>query len=249
MRIIQLTDLHIGSEGAPSNGVDVRSNFLHLLEKIPDLGADELMITGDLCLEEGDPEVYRWIFEQLAPLGLPVRVISGNHDDPSQLAEAFGLQDMLLKKELYFLRTDTPVPIFYLDTTTGRISKRQLDWLEVELPKCTGPLLIFMHHPPLLAGVPHMDRKYALKNREELQSILLTHPDPIHIYCGHYHVDKSIAYHNILVHITPSAYFQIDQFKPEFAIDHYCIGLRVIDLAPDQLSSTVVYLDGTTVDV
>lgn len=244
MRIIQLTDLHIGHSGADTHGVDVRENFLRIVRKIPALGGDEIMISGDLCLEDGDPEIYRWIVEQLRPLGLPVKVISGNHDDPSMLAAAFGVGHWLRRRELYFLRTDTPLPIFYLDTTKGSVSKRQLDWLEEEVPKCMGPFIIFMHHPPVLAGVPHMDRKYALQNRNDLLSILLMHPDPVHVYCGHYHVEKLISYQNILVHITPSAYFQIDQFQTEFAVDHYRIGLRVIDLLPDRLNSTVMYLDG-----
>ena len=72
MRIIQLTDLHLGREGDDSHGVDVRQNFLNLLEKIPAYDADELIITGDLCLNEGDVIVYQWIYEQLEPLGLPV---------------------------------------------------------------------------------------------------------------------------------------------------------------------------------
>jgi len=177
-------------------------------------------------------------------LNLPVRVISGNHDDSSQLAKSFEMKGLLQRKELYYLRTETPLPIFYLDTAKGRVSKRQLKWLEEEVLKCIGPIIIFMHHPPLLAGVPHMDKKYALKNRAELQSILLMHSDPIHIYCGHYHVEKLISYHNLVVHITPSSYFQIDQFRDDFAVDHYRIGFRVIDLTSDQVNSTVVYTDG-----
>jgi Icc protein len=244
MRIIQLTDLHLGREGDDSHGVDVRKNFLNLLEKIPAYDADELIITGDLCLNKGDATVYKWIYEQLEPLGLPVRVISGNHDESSLLAKAFGLKPFLRRKELFYLRTETPVPIFYLDTAKGRVSKQQLSWLEEEIPKCIDPIILFMHHPPLLAGVPYMDRKYALKNREDLQQILLTHSDLIHIYCGHYHVEKLLSYYNLLVHITPSTYFQMNQFQEDFAIDHHRIGFRVIDLLPNQIRSTVVYADG-----
>lgn len=245
MRIIQLTDLHIGREGQESNGVDVRANFLRLMERLPSLQGDELMISGDLCLQDVDPKVYRWILEHLQKQELPVRVISGNHDDPILLAKAFSVEHCLKEGELYYMREDTPVPIFYLDTTTGAVSEKQLDWLEAEIRKCTGPLVIFMHHPPLLAGVPHMDRKYALQNREQVQEVLLSYPDTVHIYCGHYHVEKMLAYHNMMVYITPSTYFQMDQFQEQFAVDHYAIGLRVIDLLEEQIRSTVVYLPET----
>ena len=246
MRIIQLTDLHLGREGEDSHGVDVRQNFLNLLEKIPDYHADEIMITGDLCLHEGDAEVYKWIYEQIKPLGLPIRVISGNHDESTLLAKAFGMNRFLKGKELFYLRTETPVPIFHLDTAKGSVSDQQLTWLETEIQKCIDPIIIFMHHPPLLAGVPYMDRKHALKNREDLQAILLTHSDLIHIYCGHYHVEKLLSYYNIMVHITPSTYFQMSQDQEDFAVDHYQVGFRVIDLSEDQISSTIVYADGVS---
>ncbi len=249
MRIIQLTDLHIDRTGEDTRGVDVRSNFCRLLEKLPKWRADEIVITGDLCLTGGSRQVYDWIIRQLASVNLPVNVISGNHDDPVLLAEAFQVKKNLKKKELYYLRTETPVPIFYLDTTKRKVSKPQLVWLEEELRKCLGPIVIFMHHPPLLAGVPYMDQKHALKNRDDLLSLLLSYPDPIHVYCGHYHVEKLVAFHNVLAHITPSAYFQIDQFEEEFAVDHHNIGLRVIDIRPDQISSTVVYLEGKRLDM
>ena len=73
-----------------------------------------------------------------------------------------------------------------------------------------------MHHPPLHAGVPFMDNQHALKNREEVQSILFEHPFNVNIFTGHYHVEKMIRKKNIVVHITPSCFFQIAQESEEF---------------------------------
>ena len=46
MRILHLTDLHIGEEGEDTYGVDVRANFLDILSKIPLMQPDLLVVTG-----------------------------------------------------------------------------------------------------------------------------------------------------------------------------------------------------------
>ena len=56
MRIIQLTDLHINREGEESRGVDVRSNFCDILKGLPKWRPDEIVITGDLCMTDGNQQ-------------------------------------------------------------------------------------------------------------------------------------------------------------------------------------------------
>ena len=101
-----------------------------------------------------------------------------------------------------------------------------------------------MHHPPMEAGVPFMDGKYPLQDMEAVQAVLFEHPHRIAIFCGHYHVEKSLQLRNLNVFITPSSFFQIDQFSPEFKVDHHSIALRVIDVVGGQLRTTVRYLRG-----
>ena len=59
MRILHLTDLHIGEEGEDTYGVDVRANFLDILSKIPLMQPDLLVVTGDLCFRDGQEKIYR----------------------------------------------------------------------------------------------------------------------------------------------------------------------------------------------
>ena len=89
MRIVQLTDLHVGLEGEDTYGVDVRQNFLQILEKVKAETPDLLVISGDLCYHQGDAQIYEWIKGHLDQIDIPYEVMSGNHDDPQLLAKAF----------------------------------------------------------------------------------------------------------------------------------------------------------------
>lgn len=242
MRIAQITDLHIGEEGELPFDVDVRRNFCKVLEAVKHLQVDQMVISGDLCLREGDAEIYKWIKAQLAPLSIPYHIISGNHDNPELLAQLFELTTDLHDDALYFTRSFDQHTIIFLDTTTGHMPLVQREWLRQQLADLDREAIIFMHHPPLAGGVPHMDNHYPLQNREEVQAVLFDHPYPITIFCGHYHVEKTMQLENLTVYITPATYFQIDQFSEAFAVDHKRPGFRIIDLENGLLRHTVRYL-------
>lgn len=242
MRIVQLTDLHIGLEGEDTHGVDVRGNFLQILGKAQAQRPDLLVISGDLCYRDGDARIYAWIKGHLDQTGLPYEIMSGNHDDPALLARAFGREELLKGQELYFSRTYADRKILFLDTTTYHMSARQLEWLTAELSLIGGQALVFMHHPPLPSGVPFMDSKHGLRNMEAVQNVFFQHPYPVQVFTGHYHVDKVVAKRNLTVHITPSCFFQIGQRSEEFEVDHYRIALRTIDWSNGMMMNAVHYL-------
>ncbi len=244
MKIIQLTDLHVDLVGENTFGIDIRSNFIDLLQEVVRLAPDHLVISGDLCIQEGVQSIYQWIKSQLEILDIPFDVIPGNHDDVEMMAETFGIQHLLNEQELYFGKKIGKRHCLFLDSSRGFHSDRQLKWLRRQLQQADDEVIIFMHHPPMEAGVPFMDNKYPLKDKEALQSILFEHPHRVIVFCGHYHVEKSLQINNVSVFITPSSFFQIDQFSPDFKVDHHSIALRVIELNGAQLHTTVRYLRG-----
>lgn len=242
MRIIHITDPHLGEDGEDTFGVDVRANFLHVLTTARQLRPDHLILTGDLCFRHGNANIYSWVKTQLDQFNIPYENISGNHDDPVQLAKSFGLMEKLHANELYFAKTIGGTPMLFLDTTTGDMSMLQRAWLEEQLHKAQQKVIIFMHHPPLQGGVQYMDFNYPLYNRDAVQAILFKHPYPITVFCGHYHAEKTVHQSNVTMHITPSTFYQIDQFTEEFKVDHKRPGFRVIDLEENNFSHTVRYL-------
>jgi Icc protein len=244
-KIIQITDLHVGREGEKTMGVDVRQNFKDLLLTARKLRPDLLVLTGDLCFHEGDEKVYNWIRSHLDFLNINYTAIAGNHDDPFLLAEAFGMEKMAIGSQLFYRRDFNHFPVLFLGTAAGVVSPTQLEWLRVELTKIKTDAVIFMHHPPVIGGVPFMDGKHRLRNISELQEVLFNFDRHLTIFCGHYHVEKTINLKNLTVHITPSAYFQIDWKEQGFKVDHHRIGLREIVLRDDgAVESTVIYQEG-----
>lgn len=243
MRIIQLTDMHVGEEGEKTFDVDVRGNFLKALRTIRDNPPDHLVISGDLCYMSGITRIYDWMRDQLENFPCPVWYISGNHDDSEKLAKSLGLEHLLRGKELYYEATLGDRSIIFLDTSTYEVSQTQQQWLREILQKRTGTVDIFMHHPPALVGAPFMDQKYPLRNWAEMKALFLDYPGEVFVYCGHYHIEKNVHIKNLHIFVTPSTFFQIGQQSAEFQVDHYRIGWRELVWTEDAFQTTVRYID------
>ena len=241
-RIAFITDLHTGQPDERPFGIDLRDNFTKLLTSIRALEPDLLVLGGDLCLMEGSVQVYQWQKAHLDSLHIPYHLLAGNHDDPIMMSDVFELSPMS-SGELYYTLKLGSHELIMLDTSQARLSGDQKRWLRDKLAKKEMDMqVIFMHHPPDLMQVPHMDRQHYLKDKEEVMQLLRSVNHNLQIFCGHYHVEKTVAIGQIQVHITPSCYFQIDAEKEEFAIDHKDIALRIIDLYEDRIDLTVRYL-------
>jgi 3',5'-cyclic-AMP phosphodiesterase len=203
------------------------------------------VVSGDLCFHAGEEEVYRWIRPQLDTLGIPYEVMAGNHDDSKVLAEVFERRHEYGENGLYFCRNWQGQAVIFLDSAQYQVFQPQLDWLRNTLAGLQGDLMLFIHHPPMLVGMPFMDQQHPLRERDELQEILSTYPGQIAAFCGHYHIERTVRWKNLLLHVTPSCFFQIDSYSPEFKVDHYQIALREIHLQDGRLSSQVRYFPGS----
>ncbi len=243
MRIIQLTDLHISPLGVDTYGVDVRHNLEIIVSEIQKLKYDLLVISGDFCFKAPSLEIYRWIKNKIKELPGPMMAIGGNHDDIAMMIDGLQLTKKSIEGELYFKNLHQDIPILFLDSSKSVMSDGQFDWLETELNNCQGPLCIFTHYPPIKMGVPFMDDKHAFHSSSRLVNLLYQYSHPVHVFTGHYHVEKTWSYKNLNVYITPSCFFQINMLQTEFAIDHYRIGYRLIDWLEEGVFSSVHYID------
>ena len=244
MRIVQMTDLHIDLEDSFPFDIDVRNNFRQILEAALSFKPDHLVVTGDLCYRDGDEAIYEWIFDQLDQQPVPFDILAGNHDDAGMMAKIFQRSHLLNEGEFYYARKLGKNHCLFLDSARGQHSPQQLKWLERQLRQANAPVIVFMHHPPAKAGVPFMDNKYPLQDIEAVQKVFFNHPHPINVYCGHYHVAKTITINNLTIQITPSCFFQIDQQHEDFKVDHHRVAFRIIDIDKDCIFSTLRYLEG-----
>ena len=243
MKIVQITDLHIDVKGEYPFNIDVRKNFTEILKTVRDIQPDHLVISGDLCYRTGEAAIYKWIKNRLDLQEFPYSVIPGNHDDSVLMAKLFKLDHLLSGDEIYFAKKIGKFVCLFLDSGKGFHSENQLNWLKRQLKNAQGDLIVFMHHPPVKVGVPFMDNKHALQDIDTIQEIFTSYHSNIDVFCGHYHIEKTLRLKNIMIQITPSCFFQLDQNEPEFKVDHHRPALRVIEKDKHHLQSTVQYFD------
>lgn len=245
MLIVFITDLHTGNEGETALGIDLRLNFLDILDAVEQHPYDFLVIGGDLCIREGDREIYQWQKTHLDALDKPYYIIAGNHDDQEILNQVFPNLPGAKGQEIYYDLTIENQPLLFLDTARGFTSGTQKSWLRNRLLKYQNrQVIVFMHHPPKLMGVPHMDQKHALQDRDAILGIFRETTNQKHIFCGHYHVQKSTFVQQVAIHVTPSLFFQIDQFREDFAVDHRSIAYRIIQISDEEISTSLHFLAG-----
>ncbi|GAB2595453.1 metallophosphoesterase family protein [Spirosoma areae] len=244
MRIVFITDPHLGAEDEQPEGVDVRQNFRKALAYTTDLKPNCVVVGGDICNATGDRAIYEWAKNELDKLSLPYYIIAGNHDDSPLMADVFRRNQDRHDRELYYALPLEGRPALFLDSAKGEFSATQWTWFgEYMRALKENNLLIFMHHPPLPADVTFMDTKYPFRQSDEF--LKLTHDLPCHVtvVCGHYHVEKVVQRGNLLALLSPSTFYQMKQDTPGFAIDHYQIGIREINLTTHGTTSTVHYID------
>ncbi len=88
-------------------------------------------------------------------------------------------------------------------SSNGRISEKQMQWLDEELKKTkkSDVILVFLHVPVI---EPFPSSSHKLLNGDELFEHLSRSSNPIGVFTGHYHMTKVIQKGNILFVNTPS---------------------------------------------
>jgi 3',5'-cyclic-AMP phosphodiesterase len=184
--LAQLTDLHIQvgpGDGAAARATAAAVSAVRALSPAP----HAVLVTGDVA-ESGAPREYERARELLAPLGLPVHVLPGNHDDGDALAAHLGWDGA----HGYVVRAGG-IRLVALDSTRpgaddGLLSAQRLEWLEAELAADPAPTVLAMHHPPLLTGIPSLDRLgIAAGERAALAALLAANPHVVRVVAGHVH--------------------------------------------------------------
>jgi 3',5'-cyclic-AMP phosphodiesterase len=210
--LAQLSDPHIGATWADGDSVArlaAAVQSVRALQPQP----DAVLVTGDLADHATDDE-YEQVRELLAPLGAPLYVLPGNHDDRRALHRHFGVPGGAGDPVQYSAELG-PVRLVVLDSTrpgeaAGALDAGRLDWLDAELAAAPRlPALLAMHHPPLLTGVPAWDEiGLPAADRRALGRVLDRHPQVRLLVAGHVHrlIAGNLAGRSVLT--VPSTYVQ-----------------------------------------
>lgn len=213
MIIAQITDTHLkAGRKLAYRRVDTASALeacVRHLQELPQ-APDVVLVSGDLG-DLGSVAEYELFREITAPLTMPLYVIPGNHDDRAAMRAAFADYAYLHQDEtfLHYAIDDWPVRLVGLDSTVprapgGDMCRDRLAWLSRTLAAAPSqPTLLFMHHPPFLTGIGHMDRQNCA-NAAAFGAVVQAHPQVRLLLCGHVHRSVRVTWHGIEASIGPS---------------------------------------------
>lgn len=242
-RIGQISDIHLVTGRPEKDGLNSVECFERTLFDAKKQNLDLLVFSGDLT-EDSFREEYELFFRMLKAYDGPWCAIPGNHDKSEDLIKYSPVPLIFEEGEVFYRRTVNGFPFFFLDSSTGTISRRQQEWLKSEASKEAGEVFLFVHHPPCLCGHLFMDSRYALKNWKEVGETLDGIGNLRSIFVGHYHsgmtIDRGAGQ---TVYVTPSTQMQLDPDYSEFHILSRVPGWRLIEYSNGKLFTELRFLE------
>jgi 3',5'-cyclic AMP phosphodiesterase CpdA len=230
--IAQISDLHIKSSGALAYGkVDTAAALARCIVELNRLDPRPALVvaSGDLA-DTPTPAEYQHLKDLLAPLDIPLAVIPGNHDARALVRAAFPHQPYAQASgALNLVLAVGPLDIVLIDSSVpaaphGCLDDHTLRWLDTTLAaSASRPALIFLHHPPFVTGIGHMDRQN-LHNAADLARVLKGHERARLVAAGHVHRAVLTAFAGIAATICPAPNHAValdlgERYPPSFRIE------------------------------
>ena len=172
-------------------------------------------------------------------------MIPGNHDSRMPMQKVFG--DILRDdpESASFIDEVGGWTLIGLDTliegaVEGDLAGEQWVWFREAVANATGPIAVFMHHPPVFVGSQWVDQLSLVSLGvfanlvEEFEQLKL-------VVCGHVHQEYYTQIFHADVFTTPSTCVQFKPNAAEFAVDSSSPGFRTIDLNSDGTFQTQVH--------
>lgn len=210
--IAQISDLHIKRPGALAYGrVDTAAALSRCVAALngfrprPEL----VVVSGDLA-DTPVAEEYEHLKRLLAPLEIGFAAVPGNHDSRELMRAALPKGGYAQASgALNSLHTVGPLDLVLLDSIVpgkphGELDSATLAWIDATLgSSSTRPALIFVHHPPFVTGIRHMDAQN-LRNAGALADVLRRHPRARLVAAGHVHRATMTQFVGIPATICPA---------------------------------------------
>lgn len=234
----QITDMHIDNPDPELKHVDSRANVLTVLEEIRKQNIKRLILTGDLA-ESTDG--IAWLLGEINKRKFEYEIILGNHDD----AQIYKEEKIVRDTKAYYSRRSDGFLFLFLDSKDGFIDQEQLGWIDEQLSQAKENIIIFTHYPVLDGGDSIMDKRFPLKNRDEVAKVLAKSKLKIALFCGHYHREEIIRSENIIQYLTPSTLYQIKKYAPKIEVESEAVGYRILSFDNGKYETQVKYVEAT----
>ncbi|MFN3989607.1 MAG: phosphodiesterase [Erythrobacter sp.] len=209
--IAQLTDIHVGF--APDEQPEELNltRFRAVLQRLFDgpNAPDLLVLSGDIT-DHGDAESFAKTAALLEDCPCPILPMVGNHDTREGLLGAFPQVVPADGGFLHYVAEAAGLRIICLDTLEdgrhgGAFCEARAAWLSARLAEAPDtPTLIFMHHPPIVAGIDWMDPAPDEPWIVRLRQVLTGQTQVQAVHCGHLHRPITTQFAGIPLGVTPS---------------------------------------------
>ncbi len=224
MLIAQISDIHLGFE-ANNPGEFNRQRLDSIVRKLAAMSPtpDILLCTGDLT-DKGDAFSYGQLQEALAGAPCPVHLCVGNHDDRDNFCRHFpetGGADGFVQYAVDM----GPLVILVIDTLDpgehgGAFCAQRAAWLREQLDgHADRPVIIALHHPPVVHGIEWMDADPAADWIARLAEVLKGRSNIAALLAGHVHrsFTATFAGHPLIVtgSSAPQVALELSPIDPE----------------------------------
>ncbi|GAB2986342.1 metallophosphoesterase family protein [Actinotalea caeni] len=228
MRILQLTDTHVGGQGGGGDpALAALDRLLSDLADVEDL--DLVLVTGDVADDPaGFPLVRERVGDFAAARGLPQVYLPGNGDDPGAFRDHLGSGHLDPSGADTAPRTGPRgaavawhdgVRLVTLDSTVpgqmhGLLGDATLAWLRelLSTPAPAGTVLA-MHHPPLAVPDSAFLTDVALRDASALADAI-EGTDVRAVLTGHFHLQAAGQCGGVPVWVSPAVESRVDLAAP-----------------------------------
>lgn len=208
-----------------------------VLDDIARQGISNIVFGGDI----GTAQSVQGFFELLRGYDFNVSVILGNHDTYPNVRRHWSTGDSAVDGKLCFSHADRHLKRIFLDSSDNMLGDSQRAWLARELDGVRKAAL-FVHHPILGLDTPVDRSGAALRDRDEIRSLLLGIDCEISIFCGHYHMIDETREANIRQFVTPAVSYQIVKQSDALQADTVAFGYRILEIDGAEIATRVVSL-------
>jgi 3',5'-cyclic-AMP phosphodiesterase len=230
--IAQISDLHIKRPGALAyDKVDTAAALTRCIATLNAFSPRPklVVISGDLA-DTPVAEEYEHLNRLLAPLEIGFVAVPGNHDSRELMRAALPKGGYAQSTgALNSLHAAGPLDLVLLDSSVpgkphGELEAPTLAWLDATLAlSSTRPALIFLHHPPFITGIRHMDVQN-LRNAGALANVLRRHPRARLVAAGHVHRAALTQFFGIPATICPAPNHAValdleERLPPSFKVE------------------------------
>ena len=222
--VLQISDTHFRAEPHTPTHRDPDAALSATIAAVRDLGADLVVLTGDLTDDGSLPALER-LRDTIGQLSAPILAVAGNHDDAPNVREVFGSVDTVELGAWRVLGVESVIPgqdhgAIDVDALVGR-----LDHLD------TRPTVLAIHHPPRSHSTNPM---FQLIGADEMLVALHDRPHVRAVVSGHLH--EAFFQHDGDLQLWggPSSYYAIQHTAGDYRlVADGLVGAQVLTLDDD----------------